>query len=106
MVSGRSSFEIVQKALVPWVFDCYTKLYFSPAHKIHKIHALRIVSAISSLSSFFCYMALVARIPIVAGVSAASNLAVELAQSCGMALVGFVRGSSLNVYTGSDRIAL
>ena len=34
---------------------------------------------------------LIARIPIVAGVSAASSLGVELAQSCGMALVGFVR---------------
>ncbi len=63
MVSGRSSFEIVQKALM-------------------------------------------ARIPMVAGVSAASSLGVDLAQSCGMALVGFMRGSSLNVYTGSDRITL
>ena len=24
--------------LVPWTFDYYTKLGFSPAHKIHKIH--------------------------------------------------------------------
>ena len=31
------------RALVHWVFDYYTKLYFSPAHKINKIHALRMV---------------------------------------------------------------
>ncbi len=40
-------------ALVPWIFDYYTKLGFSPAHKIHKIHALRRVSASSALSSLF-----------------------------------------------------
>ncbi len=39
--------------LVPWIFDYYTKLGFSPAHKIHKIHALRMVSASSALSSLF-----------------------------------------------------
>ena len=32
------------RALVHWVFDYYTKLYFSTANKIHKIHALRMVS--------------------------------------------------------------
>ena len=45
--------------LVPWIFDYYTKLGFSPAHKIHKIHALRRVSASSALSSFVCYRGLV-----------------------------------------------
>ena len=39
--------------LVPWIFDYYTKLGFSPAHNIHKIHALRRVSASSALSSLF-----------------------------------------------------
>ena len=47
-----------QNVLVPWIFDYYTKLGFSPAHKIHKIHALRRVSASSALSSFFCYRGL------------------------------------------------
>ena len=61
MVSGRTSFEIVQKALM-------------------------------------------ARIPFLAAVSAASNLAVELAEGSSMGLVGFLRGTSLNLYAGSHRL--
>jgi FdhD protein len=61
MVSGRTSFEIVQKALV-------------------------------------------ARIPFVAAVSAASSLAVELAESSRMGLVGFLRGEAMNAYAGAGRI--
>jgi FdhD protein len=45
-----------------------------------------------------------ARIPLVAAVSAASSLAVELARSSGMGLVGFLRGSSMNVYCGPERV--
>jgi FdhD protein len=48
--------------------------------------------------------ALVARVPVVAGVSAPSSLAVELAERAGMALVGFLRGKSLNVYGRRDRV--
>ena len=40
-------YDRIAGALVPWVFDYYTKLDFSPAHKIHKSHALRMVSASS-----------------------------------------------------------
>jgi FdhD protein len=48
--------------------------------------------------------ALVARITIIASVSAASGLAVELAQSYNATLVGFLRARSFNIYTGTTRI--
>ena len=61
MVSGRSSFEIVQKALF-------------------------------------------ARIPIIVAVSAASTLAVDLAQEGNLTLIGFMRGKSMAVYSCPERI--
>ena len=60
VVSGRISFEIVQKALV-------------------------------------------ARIPILLGVSAASSLAIDLATKSSLGLAGFVRGTSMNVYATESR---
>jgi len=49
--------------------------------------------------------ALLAGIPTLAAVSAPSSLAADLAEEAGMTLIGFVRGSSCNVYTGQSRIS-
>jgi FdhD protein len=61
MVSGRVSFEMIQKAAV-------------------------------------------AGFPLVAGVSAASSLAIDLAEELGMTAIGFVRDGGCNIYTDRGRL--
>jgi FdhD protein len=63
MVSGRVSFEIVQKAAI-------------------------------------------AGVPVIAAVSAPSDLAIEAADRLGVTLVGFLRGDGFNVYAHDERIDL
>ena len=48
--------------------------------------------------------ALMAGIPALGGISGASSLAVDLAREAGMLLVGFLRGRSMQVYAGSERL--
>jgi FdhD protein len=49
--------------------------------------------------------ALVAGIPVLASISAPSDLAVKLAREFGMTLVGFLRGRRFVIYSGAERLA-
>ncbi len=49
---------------------------------------------------------LVAGIPLLASVSAASSLAVQMAREFGMTLVGFLRGRRFVIYSGEERLGL
>lgn len=63
------------------------------------------VLMVSSRASFeLAQKALMAGIPVLAAVSAPSSLAAEFATEVGMTLVGFLRGNSMVIYAGGDRI--
>ncbi|MFE7720504.1 formate dehydrogenase accessory sulfurtransferase FdhD [Nocardia rhizosphaerihabitans] len=71
----------------------------------NRIPAHELILVVSSRASFeLAQKAVMAGIPILAAVSAPSSLAVDLAAESDLTLVGFLRGETMNIYTGEHRL--
>ncbi|MDD1676498.1 MAG: formate dehydrogenase accessory sulfurtransferase FdhD, partial [Methanomicrobiales archaeon] len=56
------------------------------------------------ISSEMVRKCLVANIPVIASRGATTSLAVDVAAKNGLCIIGFVRGSKMNIYTHPERI--
>jgi FdhD protein len=71
----------------------------------NRIPAHDLVLIVSGRASFeLVQKAVMAGIPMLGAVSAPSSLAVDLAAESDLTLVGFLRGETMNIYTGSERL--
>jgi FdhD protein len=71
----------------------------------HKLPLTGHVLMVSGRSSFeLAQKAVMLGVPVLAAVSAPSSLAVSLADESGLTLIGFLRGETMNVYSGAERV--